>query len=328
MPPPARWGIPTPQPAPFVSVARPSSSFSSRSTRWRHARRWEALLTRGESTPILIELSRGLDPNISMADGITPIMRCARDGDDDMLLTILQSSLKPLKIDARSKIGLTAAGLAVKNQHPTALDILISFGSTLHSGECSPLNPLMIAASHGSDQCLARIIEAGAHVNRHARDGSSPLSVACMGGKLGCVRLLLAAGADPNASTRQGQTPLMLACGNGSSAVAWELLRAGASLEPHDSVGLRVLMLAARAGSIPLIDLLLSSGADLHAKDFFGRDAQAHAELVGEHEAGAALSHHKAALTERLSISHFCVPQSHVFVPFASARKPGPGSRL
>lgn len=59
------------------------------------------------------------------------------------------------------------------------------------------------------------LLQAGASVQTHDKDGWAPVHLAAEAGNLGALQLLLSAGADPNCCTAEGLTPV-----GGSSCTA------------------------------------------------------------------------------------------------------------
>uniref|UniRef100_A0A670J985 Ankyrin repeat and SOCS box containing 10 n=1 Tax=Podarcis muralis TaxID=64176 RepID=A0A670J985_PODMU len=142
--------------------------------------------------------------------------------------------------------------------------------------------PLHITASRGYLECLRHLLLRGADVDL-APGGRTALHEACAAATTDCVRLLLSFGADPLAVSEGGLQPLHLCRSPASLECARLLLCHGArvncvSEEEEDTP----LHLAARLGLAGHVRLFLSYGASLEARNAEGQTplnaacAQAH----------------------------------------------------
>ena len=64
-------------------------------------------------------------------------------------------------------------------------------------------------SSDGNVEELRRLVETGADVNAHMRDGATPLHLAAQQGHVEAVEMLVEQGADVNVQDLQGKTPAM-----------------------------------------------------------------------------------------------------------------------
>lgn len=97
---------------------------------------------------------------------------------------------------------------------------------------------LVSAASAGSEQLLARLLQSGMSPDTATASGLSALCVAAMNGHLSCVRRLIKAGATVDATYgRSKSSALLLAARAGNRAVCEALLEAGADPALTDAYG-------------------------------------------------------------------------------------------
>ena len=122
----------------------------------------------------------------------------------------------------------------------------------------------IFAATNGSTNIVALLLDAGADANAALRGGETVLMTAARAGSLGAVQALSAKGADPNAREEREQTGLMWAAAEGHAAVAAALLEAGADVHAKLESGFTPVFFAAREGHIDVVRTLLEAGADVN----------------------------------------------------------------
>ncbi|HZP48087.1 MAG TPA: ankyrin repeat domain-containing protein [Vicinamibacterales bacterium] len=128
----------------------------------------------------------------------------------------------------------------------------------LMAGACgrSPVDsPLIQAARTGSLETIARLLDAGADVNRPGPTGddweATPLQHAILARQPGAVRLLLDRGADPNGvGSPNAPAPLLLAAGDPNPIFVNLLLAYGADAQLEGDDGATPLSVAVSAGPI------------------------------------------------------------------------------
>ena len=116
-------------------------------------------------------------------------------------------------------------------------------------GNKGGLTALLFAVRDGADDCVARLLEAGARIN-HVSEGdhTSPLLMATINGRFDLAKLLLAKGADVKLQSDAGATPLYTTIN-----VQW----AAKSLYPQPTAQLQQT-----TSYLELMELLLKAGAD------------------------------------------------------------------
>ena len=173
--------------------------------------------------------------------------------------------------------------LAGKFGYPNCLQLLLQAGAKLDGTDgFYSRTALLWAAEEGQSDCVRRLLDAGADVNKVSSGGQTALILACQCVAPDCVELLLNAGADADAADTDGRTALMHAAWSlGSEARIEEdalichrlLLEAGADVKRADDADQTVLMYAAEQGSAGGVRLLLEAGADTKKADAQGRTA-------------------------------------------------------
>jgi ankyrin repeat protein len=122
------------------------------------------------------------------------------------------------------------------------------------------------AMSEKAMNIATALLDHGAGMEEHYRDGDTPLLVAVWQRNLALIDLLLKRGANVNARNEFGATPLMFAAA-------------------HGTVG---------SGDVPLIKKLVQLGADTDAQDTYGSTARMYAVNSDQVQSAAALIRLKA----------------------------------
>jgi len=149
--------------------------------------------------------------------------------------------------------------------------------------------PLYYAIYHQREAALTHFLRTGGSPNDVTGVGQPPLCVAVSNGNIGIIRILLEAGADIDAHTRDGgETALHLAAKNGRSDIVDLVLAAGARLDKKTTeTGDTPLHYAAeRCASLATIVALLRMGAKYDALNASGR-TPAEVALDANHLHGA-----------------------------------------
>ena len=186
------------------------------------------LCASGSIPRLQIAIENGANVNAKDQNGMTALMRAARDNFHPVVLqTLLGAGADP---NPRDKDGKRAVDYARENKR---------------SRDAFGLTQLEVASGERGD-----------------------LLRACYGGTAENVRAALAAGADANSATDDGMTALMWAAyANASLDIMKALLEAGANVNAKDRDGETALMQAAFYNSSESVELLLDAGADPDARD-------------------------------------------------------------
>ena len=162
-------------------------------------------------TRSLADILRGAaHPNVSGAEGRTPVHRTAREG---------------------------RAG---------DLKVLLENGGDMHLGDEAGEQPLQMAARKGQLECVELLIQAGADINYIPSPEKSEYSESALCSAtrkvrneeaFAIVQELLRAGADPNAASSAKRFPLHAAARAGNIDMVRALLAAGAKVDTFDRHG-------------------------------------------------------------------------------------------
>jgi hypothetical protein len=149
----------------------------------------------------------------------------------------MQDAVFDALLAARLERGATAIALAqVWNLPPRAFKRLVAKGVdwSWHDGEDDEALPLLAAVQRGDRDYVRALLDAGAPVDVHFKDGMCALGAAIDGAAGGnnefarIVLLLVSRGADVNRRLPDGRTPLFAAAESGELRVVNALLERGA----------------------------------------------------------------------------------------------------
>jgi ankyrin repeat protein len=208
------------------------------------------------------------------------LVEAARSGDFAAAVALLDRGVDPNVTEAD---GTTALHWAARNNDAAVVERLVRAGAHVDASNRYGMTPIALACQSGGAAVVDRLLEAGVSPNLTGPYGETALHTCAHAGNLDATKLLLAHGArvDPGDSWR-GQTPLMWAAAQGHPDVMHALIEAGADVnarstvvewerqrtaEPRDKWlppgGLTPLLLAAREGCVPCVEVLASAHADL-----------------------------------------------------------------
>ena len=123
------------------------------------------------------------------------------------------------------------------------------------------------AALNGHTEVVRDLLNFGADMESTDFLCWSPLHLAAFAAHAAIVQLLLDSGAGKDAEDRDGRRPLHFAAAKGYQDIVQSLLHSSADKEAEDPDGKRPLHLAAREGQLDVVILLLKAGAEKDALD-------------------------------------------------------------
>jgi ankyrin repeat protein len=134
--------------------------------------------------------------------------------------------------------------------------------------DADTLYEMLIKALQDSDETeVARLITAGAPIDRGNDMGITPLMIAAINEDAENIRLLLDAGADPEARTLNGLTALIMVAQQGKAKSIRPLVEGGADIEGVDDIADHnntPLGWAAYLGQVEVVKELIVLGANLN----------------------------------------------------------------
>ncbi len=232
--------------------------------------------------------------------GPSPLITAAKNGDKELIRSLLQKKADP---NAADNDGSTALLWAAYHDDVESADLLIKAGAKVNAATDLGATPLWQASSNGNSALVKKLLDAGANPNAALLSGETPLMVGSRSGYPDLVEQLLNKGANPNAHGTRGQTALMWAVAQKHPAVVKVLIAHHADLNlksdrydevmavpPHGYLPYNkaiphgnetALMFAARVGDLDSAKLLLDAGANVNDADAWGVSAVTLSEHSG-----------------------------------------------
>ena len=133
----------------------------------------------------------------------------------------------------------------------------IRYDNRIHTKDNSGITSLMLAAKHGSENCLKYLFDEGADIYAECAEALTAVMYAAKEGRTKCVELLLQEGSDVNDTSEYGMTAMMYAAKGGHAACLNVLLQSGAGLTSYEC--------AIQGNSAECVKLLMEAGADVNS---------------------------------------------------------------
>ncbi|KAM5361847.1 hypothetical protein ACJZ2D_012877 [Fusarium nematophilum] len=251
---------------------------------------WRNLLpAQGLSQSVAFEVNTALRYQNDLTEIEVDILQRTRswaDGADDMTQTAICQAIdqghaidaiqetlhdEPLAINTLNLWGRAALHIAILEDRPDVVKLLISEHADVNIRDFLGQTPLMDAAQNERLECMRLLIQADCGLNQQSNNGSTALHFAVRGGRYRAVSLLLAAGASTRERDLWGRTPL--------HDLVWVddpdtiermlplLLINKDHLEMRDGMGRTTVMEAILQLNIPLLRCLIQEQASLSTKD-------------------------------------------------------------
>lgn len=173
----------------------------------------------GNNAVVIDGVRRGMDVDSCDEEGLSLLMRAAREGNLDLVDFLLRNRAN---LRARTSWGDSAMSLAAQKGRTEVVRRLIQGGGEVNQPGWSAI---LYAAMEGHVDTVKLLLEKGANPNSRAPSQLTPLMIAARNGHIEVVRVLLAAKADPNAQNDRGDTAIKWALDAQNTDIG-DLLRA------------------------------------------------------------------------------------------------------
>ena len=169
-----------------------------------------------QSTKVRSLLQEGVNPNILLESGDTPLTHALRYDNWTMVDVLMASKLTD--VTKENRMGETPLMLAVFKGREDYFDEMLKRGASVNKP--SGWTALHYAATEGREDFVERLLKLGADVNAQTKTGVTPLHMAARLPDRACVMLLLRAGAYRDYCNQGGLSPSDMARRAGDAELA------------------------------------------------------------------------------------------------------------
>ncbi|CAL4073800.1 unnamed protein product [Meganyctiphanes norvegica] len=223
-------------------------------------------------------IDNGLDPNLPLPDGQTPITFIINKATShrwvDMVKLLLEKGASPHVKDA---LGRPLLSLLAPSGNLALISLAIQSGADINVPGPGGETPLLTSVHYRKIESIRYFLSAGSDPNVCSDDGNSALMWALISqnglGKqrvITCVKILLEHGAAANFQNSKGDTPLMAATLIGETEVISLLVAYGADTNVRNIDGESALQVSVRFEQEGVVRKLLKCGANPDIMDNTG----------------------------------------------------------
>lgn len=181
---------------------------------------------KGEVKTVKALLRVGVNPDLVLTNGLTPLCIAAFEGCVSMVKLLLKVKVN---VHHQNSEGFTPLHIAVHNGHTEIVKLLLDKQASVYQVDIHGCTALTIASCKSNSDNVQLLIDAGADVNHTAKKVWPPLCIAAYNGDSHVVQLLLANGAHIHCAIKvklvkdplikKGDTPLQIAQKKGHTEV-------------------------------------------------------------------------------------------------------------
>lgn len=216
---------------------------------------------RGDLLVMELLLRRGVDPDYSSFDGVTPLMYASEYGSPEEVLMLLDHGADP---DAVPDNGVTALISSSKNGSFDVSNALLDNGASVNMTDKMGLTSLMYSSAYNFAELTGLYLDYGADLTKKDMSGSDALIIASYYGSYESAKVLLEYGADVNTTDYSGFTPLIIASQTGHYNLVWLYLENGADISLKNHGGYDALAMSVQKGNGDITELLIENGAKVN----------------------------------------------------------------
>jgi ankyrin repeat protein len=190
---------------------------------------------------------------------ITPLIKAAWDGDQEIVTTLLAAGAK---VNAKATDTLETPLLnAVTNEHTEIVKMLLKAGADVSAKNKFDFNAFTSAVAAGKQEIAGLLLDGGAKIEEGA-SGLTPLQFAASSGNVDMIRFLVKRGANVNHGAKAGeQTALLSAIYGAHPEAVQALIELKASVNTKTKDGTTPLSAAMKGDQDDIVKILKAAGA-------------------------------------------------------------------
>ncbi|PSN45791.1 hypothetical protein C0J52_10757 [Blattella germanica] len=205
--------------------------------------------------PELIEtlMNFKCDVNCSNTEGVTPLMKAATFGREEVVVKLLHLGAKA---DAKDKFGNSVMHYVAVRNVPGLVDLLLESECTIDRSNNEGVTPLLRAVSMDNEEVAMKLLNHGASPHANDISDNTVMHYAVERNMPELVDLLFKCRCHIDSGNNEGVTPLMKAALMGKEDVAIKLLQHGANPHAVSKSGNSVIHYATKGNNPRLVTLL------------------------------------------------------------------------
>jgi ankyrin repeat protein len=213
-------------------------------------------------------LARGADPSTHNRDvGFTPLHVAGEYGHTAIVRVLLDAGVNPDVRNDWQQSPLWQVSWQNRSTDVEVATMLIDAGATVDAHDKDGFTPLHTAVSHGNLPLIRYLASRRANLNAHTNKGITPMRIAMAQGRTDALRALIECGVNIDAidPAEHSRTALVDAVLRDRRPTVEALLTAGARTDLAGDDGYDALRAAVKVANLPLTELLLRYKADPNA---------------------------------------------------------------
>ncbi|KAI1497170.1 hypothetical protein F5X99DRAFT_30200 [Biscogniauxia marginata] len=225
-------------------------------------------------------LAQGADVQIRDTGYFTPLIHAAKKGHEAITRELIQAGSD---IEAKGGfINTSSLSFAAAYGHTSVMELLLAKGADVESTNWQGMTPLLFAASNGHDAGVELTLSKGCRIEAENEDGCTALSLALYNRRYSTAKLLLQHGANIESRNNSGMTLLIQVVQDGWEVGLELLLSHDADIEARDKYGTTALYFAVLERDEVMAEMLLAKGANIETRTAAGQTPLCQAALQGD----------------------------------------------
>ncbi|KAM9321275.1 ankyrin repeat and SOCS box protein 11 [Gastrophryne carolinensis] len=195
-------------------------------------------------------LEHGARVNVVTVDGITPLYNACRSGSVACISVLLEYGANP---ELETQLAFPLHEAATRG-HRECAEMLVAYGADIDKEVQNSGTPLYLACAHQKTDCVRKLLELGANVNR-GNFLDTPLHAAARKSSEEIIKVLTDYGANVKSKNMEGKYPIELAAPSSAAERALLIAEGPASLAQLCRLTIRKLLGSSCLQEVPKLQL-------------------------------------------------------------------------